>query len=160
MTFNDKTVPIPFKANIFIDWLNVKANGGIGLDFFKLIQHIRDKGGIILRAVMYVPNPDDNQISFFDSMKSAGFKLVYIKEKYFKVNCDAMMAVDMITQSLNVDVVYMLFNDADFIPAVSYLQSIGKRVLLIHSDDPSNELRKTVDEWRHLRQLNLIHERK
>jgi len=160
MTFDDKVGPLPFKANIFIDWLNVKANGGSALDFFKLMQHIRNKGGIILRAVIYVPEADENQIPLYDSMKSAGFKHVYIKEKYSSVNCDTLMAVDMVTQSLNVDVVYMLSNDADFIPAVSYLQSIGKRVLLIHGDGPSNDLRKTVDEWRHFGQLNLIREKK
>jgi len=43
---------------------------------------------------------------------------------------------------------------------VTYLQSIGKRVLLIHGDEPSNDLRKNVDEWRHLGQLKLIREKK
>jgi len=63
------------------------------------------------------------------------------------------MAVDMVTQSRDVDAVYLLSNDADFIPAVEYLQSLGKRVLLIHGDNPSNNLRKSVDEWRHFGQL-------
>lgn len=160
MTFNDTKLNTQFKANIFIDWLNMKANGGQALDFFKLMQHVRDKDGMILRANIYVPEADANQVSFYDAMKSAGLKLVLIMEKSEKVNCDTLMAVDMVTQSNDVDVIYLLTNDADFIPAVSYLQSIGKRVLLIHGDDPSNVLRKNVDEWRHLRQLNLIREKK
>ncbi|MCX5814807.1 MAG: NYN domain-containing protein [Proteobacteria bacterium] len=158
MTFKETKIPTPFKANIFIDWVNVKLNGGFGLDFFKMMQHIRDKGGIILRANIYAPEPDDNQISFYDAMKSAGLKLILINEKYDNVNSDALMAVDMVTQSHDVDVIYILTNDADFVPAVLYLQSIGKRVLLLHADEPSNELRKTVDERRHLDQLKLLRE--
>ncbi len=66
------------------------------------------------------------------------------------------MAVDMVTQSNNADAIYLLSNDADFIPAVGYLQSTGKRVLLIHSDKPSCDLKKAVDESRHLGQLHLL----
>jgi len=43
---------------------------------------------------------------------------------------------------------------------VTYLQSIGKRVLLIMVMNHSNDLRKNVDEWRHLGQLKLIREKK
>jgi uncharacterized LabA/DUF88 family protein len=147
---------VSFKSNIFIDWLNVKANGGYGLDFFKLMELIRYQSGLILRANIYVPEPDEGQISFYDAMKSAGFKLIYIADRRGSTNCDTQMVVDMITQSHDVDVIYLLSNDADFIPAVSYLQLIGKRVLLIHGDNPSNDLRKTVDEWRHFGQLKIL----
>ena len=123
------------------------------------MQHVRDKGGTILRANIYVPEADEKQMSFYDAMKIAGFKQIFIKEKSERVNCDTQMAVDMVTQSHDVDGIYLLTNDGDFIPAVSYLQSIGKRVLLIHGDEPSNDLRKNVDEWRHLGQLKLIREK-
>ena len=156
MTFNEINIKGQFKANVFIDWLNIKANGGYSLDFPKLLHLIRDQGGLIIRANIYLPNPDDMQIKFYDAIKSTGFKLIYIEERFEKVNCDAIMAVDIITQSLDVDVVYIISNDADFIPAISYLQTIGKRVLLIHGDNPSNNLRRRVDEWRHLRQLDLL----
>lgn len=160
MTFNEISTIAAFKANVFIDWLNVKANGGQGLDFFKLMSLIREKGSILFRAAIYVPEPEDEKIrNFYDAMKKAGLKLIYIREKWEKVNCDAIMAVDMVTQSRDVDAVYLLSNDADFIPAVEYLQSLGKRVLLIHGDNPSNNLRKSVDEWRHFGQLGLIRER-
>lgn len=160
MTFRDTKAIIPFKANIFIDWLNIKANGGGDLDFFKLMQHVRDKGGAIFRANIYVPEADENQLSLYDAMKASGLKQIIIKEKFERVNCDALMAVDMVTQSQDVDVIYLLTNDADFIPAVSYLQSIGKRVLLIHGNNPSSDLRKTVDEWMHLGQLKLFMEKR
>jgi uncharacterized LabA/DUF88 family protein len=161
MTFSEMNSLVSFKSNVFIDWLNVKANWSGTLDFFKLMKHIRDKGGVILRANIYLPEPDKAQISFYDAIKAAGFKHIYIKEKYGgSTNCDTRMVVDMVTQSHDVDVIYLLSNDADFIPAVSYLQSIGKRVLLIHGDNPSNDLRRTVDEWRHLGQLSLSKEDK
>lgn len=156
MTFEEIGSSYPFKANIFVDWLNVKANGGYNLDFQKLIRLVREKGGLIVRANCYLPEADDKQIGFYDAIKGAGFKLVIIREKYERVNCDALMAVDMVTQSLDVDAVYILSNDSDFIPAVVYLQSIGKRVLLIHGDNPSNDLRKTVDEWKHFTHLKLL----
>jgi uncharacterized LabA/DUF88 family protein len=157
MTFNDIKHVMPFKANIFVDWLNVKANGGRGLNFTKLMEIVRNKGGIILRINIYVPEPDDEKMrGFYDAMKKAGFKLQKIESKNNEVNCDSRMSVDMVTQSDNVDVVYLLSNDSDFIPAVQYLQSIGKRVLLIHGDNPSNALRHAVDEWRHFGQLELV----
>jgi len=156
MTFNEIENIVPFKANVFIDWLNVKANGGQWIDYFKLMAVIREKGGLISRAVIYVPEPETESIrDYYSVIERAGVKLSYIREKWKKVNCDAFMAVDMVTQSRRVDAVYLLSNDADFVPAVEYLQSIGKRVLLIHFENPSNDLRQAVDEWRHFKQLNL-----
>jgi len=160
VTFNEVKTTSQFKANIFVDWLNVKANGGSRLDFFKLIDMIRDTGGIICRANIYMPEPDERQVPLYDMIKKAGFKVIIIPPKSDGVNCDALMAVDMVTQSLYADVIYLLSNDADFIPAVEYLQSIGKRVLLIHGESPSNRLRRTVDEWRRYEQLHLLKERK
>ena len=159
MTFNETNIKNQFKANVFIDWLNIKANGGQSLDFKKLLNLIREQGGLILRANIYLPEAEEHQIHFYDAIKAAGFKIIYLEERFERVNCDTKMVVDIITQSLNVDAVYILTNDADFIPAISYLQTAGKRVLLIHGDNPSNNLRRTVDEWRHLRQLDLLQER-
>jgi len=157
MTFNEISNIFPFKTNIFIDWLNVKANGGRQLDYFKLTDVIRDKGGIILRANIYLPRPDNEKVRNFHSvMQRAGLRLIYVEKTWARVNCDALMAVDMVTQSRDVDAIFLLSNDSDFVPAVEYLQSIGKRVLLIHGDNPSNDLRRAVDEWRHFEQLNLI----
>ena len=156
MTFNETAVVSPFKANIFIDWLNLKANGGEKLDFWKLSELIVKRGGIVCRANIYVPEADTGQVIFYDVIKKAGFKLIVIPPKSERVNCDTMMSVDMVTQSHGVDAVYLLSNDADFVPAVEYLQSIGKRVLLIHAQNPSNRLRHSVDEWRMLEQLELL----
>jgi len=79
MTFNEISTIAAFKANVFIDWLNVKANGGQGLDFFKLMSLIREKGSILFRAAIYVPEPEDEKIrNFYDAMKKAGLKLIYI----------------------------------------------------------------------------------
>jgi uncharacterized LabA/DUF88 family protein len=66
------------------------------------------------------------------------------------------LAVDMVTQGAHLDVLYLLSNDADFIPAVRYLQTQAVRVVLLHADRPSNELRDTVDEWHHIGQLDLL----
>jgi uncharacterized LabA/DUF88 family protein len=157
MTFNDLEIKIPFKANVFIDWLNVKMNGGDKLDFQKLIELITDKGGVVYRANIYLPVPTNSQVIFYDVMKKAGLKLIYSLEQD-KLNCDTRMVVDIVTQSSEVDVVYLLSNDSDFIPAVEYLQAIGKRVLLIHGPNPSNKLRHAVDEWRRFEQLELLRE--
>ena len=156
MTFQDSPTHPAFKANIFIDWLNVKKNGGKQLSFDNLMALVRKRSGHVVRANIYLPLAEDGQIGLYDAMKKAGFRLVIIEDKWGNVNCDAKMAVDMVTQSRDVDCVYLLSNDADFVPAVEYLQSIGKRVLLIHGDNPSNRLRDSVDEWRHFSQLNLL----
>ena len=112
---------------------------------------------VIKRANIYLPIPDNDKVRDFHSvMQRAGLRLIYIKKNGARVNCDVLMAVDMVTQSDDVDAIYLLSNDSDFVPAVEYLQSIGKRVLLIHGDHPSNDLRRAVDEWRHFNQLGLI----
>ncbi len=96
MTFNDISDASPFKANIFIDWLNVKANGGQGLEFSKLTKLIRSKDGNIIRVNIYLPEADSKQASFYDVIKRAGFKLIIIPPKWDSVNCDALMAIEMV----------------------------------------------------------------
>ncbi len=66
------------------------------------------------------------------------------------------MTVHMVTQSPHVGVVYLLSNDGDFVPAVDYLQSIGKRVSLIQAGCPSRRLRHAADECRTFDQLTLL----
>ena len=159
MTFNDTAELVPFRANIFVDWLNIKKHGGRDLDFSKLMSLIRSKGGLICRANIYLPEANGGQQSLYDALRRTGFKLVIIPESQNKgPNCDTRMIVDMVTESENVDTVYLISNDSDFVPAVQYLQSQGKRVLLIHADKPSNRLRNIVDEWRHLGQLKILRE--
>src|ERR1019366_73497 len=111
--------------------------------------------GHVFRANIYLPPAEDGQIGLYDAMKKVGFRLAIIQDKWGSVNCDTKMAVDMVTQSRDVDCIYLLSNDADFVPAVEYLQFVGKRVLLLHGDIPANRLRDSVDEWRHFSQLNL-----
>jgi uncharacterized LabA/DUF88 family protein len=152
------------KANIFIDWLNIRENGGRSLDFKKLIKAIEDKDYYIQRINLYAPPHDDNQLGFYDVIRKNGIKIVLIPGKSARgdkgdsYNCDALMAVDMVTQSNDVDTVCLLSNDADFIPAVEYLQMIGKRVELYHADHPSNLLRTTVDKWHYIVKEDLLKE--
>lgn len=143
-------------ANIFIDWLNIRDNGGRSLQFDKLIKSIEDKNYHIQRINLYAPPSDDGQIKFYDVIRKNGIKIISIPSKGESYNCDALMAVDMVTQSKDVDTVFLLSNDADFIPAVEYLQMSGKRVELFHVDSPSNKLRTTVDKWYHIAQENLL----
>jgi len=143
------------KANIFIDWLNIRDNGGRSLQFADLIKAIEDQGYHIQRINLYAPPAEENQTSFYDAIRRNGIKIVLIPGKCDSYNCDALMAVDMVTQSNNVDTIFLLSNDADFIPAVEYLQMIGKRVELYHGDSPSNKLRTTVDKWYHITKENL-----
>ena len=144
------------KANMFIDWLNIKMNGGRNIDFGKLIKAIENQGYDIQRINLYAPPADSGQISFYDVIRRNGIKIVLIPGKGDSYNCDALMAVDMVTQSKEVDTVFLLSGDADFIPAVEHLQIIGKRVELYHGDRPSNQLRNIVDKWYHIAAADLI----
>ncbi|MFZ2653808.1 MAG: NYN domain-containing protein [Victivallales bacterium] len=164
MTFNDTKQSVPFRCAIYFDWLNIKMNGGKDLSFDRLFDHIRGRGGIIRIANFYAPEPEGNQISFYDAVKRSGFKIVYIQEKgrcgRGQFNCDTLMAVDMVTQTEGLDAVYLLTNDFDFIHPVRYLRAKGIRTMLIHVESPSNDLREEVDEWKHAGQLNLLENRK
>ncbi len=155
MTFHELEFPVPFKANVYVDWLNIKKHGGAELDFDKLFRLIHNRSGCVLRAIIYLPAAEsEGEERLHDAMVRSGFQLFRMEGE--KVNCDSQMTVDMVTQCGGVDVVYLVANDSDYLPAVRYLQSLGKRVLLIHADKPSNELRRVADEWRKLEQLDLL----
>ena len=164
MTFHETEQVVPFRCAIYLDWLNIKMSGGQKLDFDQLFEHIRKKGGIIRVANFYAPEPENNQYSFYDATRKSGFKVVLVPEKgragRGEFNCDTMMTVDMVTQTERLDAVYLIANDSDYIPAVKYLRSKGIRTLLIHVENPSNDLRNEVDEWRYFKQLNLIQDKK
>ena|ERR1051326_4458216 len=148
-----------FHAGVYVDWLNIKMNGGRDLHFAKLLGYIRDQGGFVRVANFYAPKADDQQITFYDAVRKSGFRILTIRPKSHdatSVDADVMLAVDMVAQGTHLDVVYLLTHDSDFIPAVRYLQSKAIRVVLLHADKPSNELRDIVDEWRHLAQLELL----
>ncbi len=160
MTFNNTKQVNPFRCAIYFDWLNFKMNGGRDINFDKLFDHIRLRGGIVRIANFYAPEPEGNQISLYDAVKRSGFKIVYIQEKgragRGQFNCDTLMAVDMVTQTDGLDAVYLLTNDFDFIHPVRYLRAKGIRTMLIHVEHPSNDLREEVDELRHAGQLELL----
>jgi len=164
MTFHETKQEAPFRCAIYFDWLNIKMSGGGNLDFDKLFEHIRKKSGIVRIANFYAPEANEKQGSLYDAIRKSGFKIVLVPEKgrgeRGQFNCDTMMSVDMVTQTDGLDAVYLLTNDYDFIPAVRYLRGKGIRILLIHVDEPSNDLRNEVDEWRHAGQLNLIPEKR
>ena len=47
MTFNDTKQVVPFRCAIYFDWLNIKMNGGRDINFDRLFEHIRSRGGMI-----------------------------------------------------------------------------------------------------------------
>jgi uncharacterized LabA/DUF88 family protein len=150
-------------CGVYLDWLNIKMNGGRELSFDKLLEYIRAQGGFIRCANFYAPEAEGNQMGLYDAARRSGFRIAIVPGKVYGENksfdCDVMMAVDMVVQGAHFDVVYLLTHDADFLPAVRHLQSQGVRVVLLHADKPSNELRDAVDEWHHLGQFGILPER-
>ena len=150
-----------FHCAVYLDWLNIKMNGGRDLNFDKLFDYIHSRGGFIRIANFYAPDTEtEGKQTLYDAVRRSGFRVVIIPGKKhddrMSVDCDVMMAVDMVTQGAHMHVVYLMTHDAHFLPAVQYLQGKGVRVVLLHADKPSNELRDAVDEWHHVRQLGLI----
>jgi hypothetical protein len=93
---------------------------------------------------------------FFDTLREVGFKVIVVDYKWYnneqggeyaKANADIHMAVDMITQTDNLDHVILLTGDGDFSHVVSCLQNKGCRVEVIAFKNVSSELKREADHY-------------
>ena len=154
------------KVGVFVDVSNVYLNGGQKMRFDVLRQYANTRG-MIQRLNAYVSYDADRARSdreyaeratgFHDVLRELGFhttvqevKWYYDPEtekRYGKANADMTMAVDLILQARNLDLVILVTGDGDFVKPMQAARDIGCRVEVIGFDSASQILRKEADAY-------------
>jgi uncharacterized LabA/DUF88 family protein len=151
------------KAGIYVDSMNIVRNGGYGMRYEVLRRFASRNGEEVVRLNAYVAfdeeragsDPNYNAtLNFISTLRDLGFKVIekpirWFKDEsgrtYGKSNADMDMALDIISQSDRLDVVYLLTGDGDFCNVVNMIQNKGCRVELIAFCNVSSQLRREVD---------------
>ncbi len=103
----------------------------------------------------YRANPEPEQDRFLHHLTLVGFavrkkilKSVYDRgsgETTLKGNLDIDLTIDALTEESRFDTVYLVTGDSDFVPLVEALQSRGKRVVIVATQqNVAVELRQSV----------------
>ncbi len=151
------------RVGVYIDAYNVSLNGGYAMRYDILRDFILQDGmGQRMNTYMVFDEERaeedvdyrEKQFGYFSVLRSFGYKVITKPVRRYKNeagdwvtkgNVDIEMAVDMLTQSRNLDKLILLTGDGDFIKAVSTVQSQGCRVELIAFRNISRDLMNEVD---------------
>ncbi len=155
----------PLNVGVYVDLANV-AGGGIRMRFDTLRLYA-EMCGTVLRLNTYFSFDADraqrdreyeNRARNFQQLQRAlGYKTNVKEIQWYldqetgsrigKANADLDMAVDMLSQSDNLDLVLLVTGDGDFIKVVEHIQNRGRRVELIGFNNVSRALREKVDSF-------------
>ena len=130
------------KAGLFVDGANLYRKEGPSINYRKL-RDFASEGRELLRCNAYVAVDPENPKpvrGFISALRDIGFKVI---EKEWtrsvngrvSANTDMELAVDMLTQAENLDVVILASGDSDFVRLVRAVQNLGKRFEVIAFQD-------------------------
>jgi uncharacterized LabA/DUF88 family protein len=151
------------KVGVYVDSMNIMRNGGYGMRYEVIRRLAARNGDEVMRLNAYVAFDEEraatdpnykNTMNFILTLRDLGFK-VYEKpirwytddsgRTYGKANADMEMAMDIISQSDRLDVLYFFTGDGDFCSVVNMVQNKGCRVELVAFANVSARLRREVD---------------
>ena len=152
------------KAGLYVDAANLYRKDGPSINYRCLKQEVsRDRE--LLRCNAYVTVDPDNPKpvkGFISALRDIGFKVIEKEwtrssDGRVKANMDMELAVDMLTQARNLDVVVLASGDSDFVRLVRAVQNLGKRVEVIAFQDRIGfDLIKEADSFSALESLEDI----
>jgi len=151
------------RVGVYVDSMNIVRNGGYGMRYEVLRRYAARNGEEVVRLNAYValdveragsdPNYDAT-LNFISTLRDLGFKVIekpirWFKDEsgraYGKANADMEMALDIISQSDRLDIIYLLTGDGDFCNVVTMVQNKGCRVEAVAFCNVSAQLRREVD---------------
>lgn len=149
------------KMGIYIDHENIRLSGGQDLDFEVLLNHLRD-GYYLIRASIYAivdsdqPQDLQNRLhKYRDKLRYIGYKVIEKERVHYvdketgkqtsKSNIDMELAIDVLREVENLDVVVIISGDGDFVRLVEAVQSKGRRVFVMAFENVSKNLREVAD---------------
>ena len=151
------------RVGVYVDSMNIMRNGGYGMRYEVIRRLAAHNGDEVIRLNAYVALDEDragsdpayrNTLNFILTLRDLGFKAVekairwYTDDSgrtYGKANLDMEMALDIISQSERLDVLYLFTGDGDFTSVVTMVQNKGCRVELVAFANVSSRLRREVD---------------
>lgn len=155
------------KVGVFVDHSNIIWNGGQRMRYDVLRQYAEMKGHVIRLATYLSHDPEraktdrdyaDRTQNFQDALRDMGWQVVTKQIKWYqdpevpgkriaKANSDLDQAVDMITQSKNLDLILLVTGDGDFVRLVQHLRNSGLRIEVIAFQNVSLDLRREADSF-------------
>lgn len=149
------------RAGVFVDASNIYRKG-IQVNFPAILEELNRRYEIV-RANAYVTvNPESRESveKFMLVLRSSGFKVIEkdwktLPDGRVKANMDMEIAVDMLLQSRNMDVVVLMSGDGDFVRVVNAIQDTGRRVEVISwGYATSRDLVRAADSFTRLETLS------
>jgi uncharacterized LabA/DUF88 family protein len=159
-----RILPMPLKAGLYVDAANLYRKDGPSINYRVLKEYVSG-GRELLRSNAYVTVDPDNPKpvkGFISALRDIGFKVIEKEwtrssDGRVKANMDMELAVDMLTQAENLDVIVLASGDSDFVRLVRAVQNLGKRVEVIAFQDRIGfDLIKEADSFNALESLNEI----
>ena len=162
------------KVSIFIDASNIlysQQSLGWKIDYKKLKKYF-EKQSFLQKAYFYSGKITSNkkQEKFFKIMNKFGYivktkEVKWIKDISGKVlkgkgNLDVELVLDLTHSIGDYEIAILLSGDSDFAPAITFIQNLGKKVIVISSRNhvskelidesdlylPFNELKKYIEK--------------
>jgi uncharacterized LabA/DUF88 family protein len=152
------------KAGLYVDAANLYRKEGPSINY-RILKDFVTEGRELLRCNAYVTVDPENPKpvkGFISALRDIGFKVIEKEwsrsvDGRVKANMDMELAVDMLTQAENLDVVILASGDSDFVRLVRAVQNLGKRVEVIAFQDRVGfDLIKEADAFNALESLEDI----
>ncbi len=130
------------KAGLYVDAANLYRKDGPSINYRVLKECVTSEREL-LRSNAYVTVDPENPKpvkGFISALRDIGFKVIEKEwtrssDGRVKANMDMELAVDMLTQAENLDVIVLASGDSDFVRLVRAVQNRGKRVEVIAFQD-------------------------
>jgi uncharacterized LabA/DUF88 family protein len=151
------------RVGVYVDSMNIMRNGGYGMRYEVIRRFVQANGDEVIRLNAYVAIDEErassdatykNTLNFILTLRDLGFKVIekpirwYTDDAgrtYGKANLDMEMALDIISQSNRLDLIYLFTGDGDFCSVVTMVQNKGCRVELMAFANVSVRLRREAD---------------
>ena len=154
------------RIGLFVDFANIRMNGGYGLRVDLLRRFAARDGGQLVRLNAYLPfdvaraetEPSyrAGQLRYHDALRDNGFKVLrkHVRwyedgqgGRYSKADCDMDIALDVLEQADRLDTVLLASGDGDFVRVAELAQARGCRVEVIAFRNVSRKLRAVADTY-------------
>lgn len=130
------------KAGLYVDAANLYRKEGPSINY-RVLKKFAADGRQLLRCNAYVTVDPENPKpvkGFISALRDIGFKVIEREwsrsaDGRVKANMDMELAVDMLTQAENLDVIVLASGDSDFVRLVRAVQNLGKRVEVVAFQD-------------------------
>ncbi len=130
------------KAGLYVDAANLYRKEGPSINY-RILKDFVKLERELLRCNAYVTVDPENPKpvkGFISALRDIGFKVIEKEwsraaDGRVKANMDMALAVDMLTQAENLDVIVLASGESDFVRLVRAIQNLGKRVEVIAFQD-------------------------